>query len=102
MLNILFYSKIPEKNYQLSKKSFKFYLLFITILFPLLYFLRSVYISFIVSVILLGIGIIELNIAKSMLGTNENKCLDAYRKGKLINIVSKAITIIMIFMLYSK
>lgn len=100
MLNILFYSKNPKTNYELSKKSFLLYLVFITLLFPILCVLKNVYISFIMCLILLMIGIIELNIAKRMVNINELKCLEAYKKGKIINIISKIILIVTIFIMY--
>ncbi len=42
---ILFHSENPETNYKLSKKSFVFYVLFIIVLFPLLYFFKNIYTS---------------------------------------------------------
>lgn len=97
---ILFHSENPETNYKLSKKSFVFYVLFIIVLFPLLYFFKNIYTSFVVSSISLAIGIIELNIAGNMIGLDKDKCLEAYKKGKLINTISKIILIVIIFVLY--
>ena len=98
MFNILFYSKNPEN--ELSKRSFIFYLLLIIVLFPLLCFLTNIYTSFVVTIILLAAGIIELSIAKNMIGLDEDKCLKAYKNGKLFNTISKIITIVIIFILY--
>ena len=100
MLNILFYSEDPEINYKISKKSFLLYLVFITLLFPILCVLKNVYISFVICLVLLIVGIVELNIAKRMVNISELKCLEAYKKGKIINIISKIILIITIFIMY--
>ncbi|MCI6272716.1 MAG: hypothetical protein MR601_07215 [Erysipelotrichaceae bacterium] len=101
MLNILFYSKDPEINYKISKKSFILYLAFITLLFPILCVLKNVYISFVICLVLLVIGIIELNIAKRMVNVNELKCLEAYKKGKIVNIISKVILMVIVLLIYT-
>lgn len=98
--NILFYSENPERNYKLSKTSFLFYTIFVLFLFPVLYFLKNVYISLAVTGILLSVGIIELNIAKRMVNLDENKCIMAYKRGKKINFIFKIILMVIVFILY--
>ena len=93
-------STIWGAYHKLSKRSFMFYLLLIIVLFPLLCFLTNIYTSFVVTIILLAAGIIELSIAKNMIGLDEDKCLKAYKNGKLFNTISKIITIVVIFILY--